>query len=349
MEMMTSDYKQESESLQRLKRFVRLNTGNVATVLICVVFLCTAFLTPGHREDITIWEIFLNSFLAFCTSTALNNLYNSKAIKAGLSDQGVMDAARDHNERIDTITEDNAIDELDLWCRDANKKNYRNQRARILSKAGLSYSTCFTEDGEVKEVEIQVPGWRRIKELGWRMWLIRRATAKRQIKAYSKAVYLKLSELSAGELTGEGGNRNDPYNLGRGISEYRKQVAVKNTISKIVLALVFGYMAVDLIANFSWLNLMVRAVQIAMFLIFGFVQYLNTVDYMTVEYKNRLVLKGRLLLKFLSERKQEIARAAEAAERSDTNNDEVSGELSSPDHEGPGTGEADRKLHAPAS
>lgn len=309
MEKMTNDYQQDAEKLQKLKTFVRLNTGNMATVLICVVFFCSAFLAPGHSENISLLEIFLNSFLAFCASTSINNLYNNKAIMQGLVDPGVVEAAENHNNRIDAITEGNAIDDLDVWCREANRKNYRNQRARILSKAGLSYDSCFTEDGEVKQVEIQIPDRKQIKKLGWRMWRIRKATAKRQTKAYRKCVYLRLSELSAGELTGEGGNRNDPYNLGRGIAEYRKEVAARTTASKIVTAIVFGYMAVDLIADFSWVNLMVRAIQIVMFLVFGSIQYLNTMEYMTGEYKNRLTLKGRLLLKFVSETRPEMAQA----------------------------------------
>lgn len=352
MEMMTSDYKQESEALQRFKKFVKLNTGNMATVMICALFFCTAFLVPGHRDDVTILEVLLNSMMAFLASTALNSLYNNKAIKDGLADKGVVDATEKHNARIDIITEENAIDELDLWCKEANRQNYRNQRARLLSKVGLSYSSCFTEDGEVKQIEIPVPRKEDLKKMGWRMWLLRKSTAKRQVKAYTKAMYLRLTELSAGELTGEGSNRNDPYNMGRGISEYKKQITATNTVSKIVLSLVVGYFTVTLIVNFSWAALLLRAIQIVMFLVFGFMQYLNTLDYMTVEYKSRLVRKGRLLLKFLSERKIQPAPvpAVDAgAERSDTNNDEVSGELGSPDHEGPGTGETDRKLHTPAS
>ncbi len=352
MERMTNDYKQESEALHRFKKFVRLNTGNMATVMICALFFCTAFLVPGHRDDVTIIEVLLNSLMAFLASTALNSLYNNKAIKDGLADQGVVDATEKHNERIDTITEENAIDELDLWCKEANRQNYRNQRARLLSKVGLSYSSCFTEDGEVKQIEIPVPKKNELKKLGWRMWLLRRGTAKRQVKAYTKAMYLRLTELSAGELTGEGSNRNDPYNMGRGISEYKKQITATNTVSKIVLSLVAGYFTVTLLVDFSWAALLLRAIQIVLFLVFGFMQYLNTLDYMTGEYKDRLVRKGRLLLKFLSERKIQPAPVpvVEAGiERSDNVHErEVPRELGSPDHEGSGAGETNGELHASA-
>lgn len=351
MERMTSDYKQESESLQKFKKFVRLNTGNMATVLICVLFFCSAFVTPGHSEEITIMEILMSSFLGFWASTALNSLYNNKAITEGLREPEVVEAARVHNERIDIITENNEIDELDVWCRTENKKNYRNQRARILSKVGLAYSTCFTENGEIKPVEIPIPSRSEVKKLGFRMWCIRRATAKRQTKAYRKAVYLRLTELSAGELTGEGDSRNDPYNMGRGISEYKKQTAAKNTVSKIALAIVVGYTTVDLIADFSWFKLLIRTVQIVMFLVVGFTQYLSTMDYMTNEYKNRLMRKGRILLKYLSEKKKVTVppNAGEAkAERSESVH-EVSRELGNPNHEGAGTSPTDRELHATAS
>lgn len=343
MEKMTNDYGQERENLQKIKDFARMNMANMATVMICVLYFCSAFLTPAHRDDISLWEIFLNSILAFMASTSLNNLYNSKAIMAGLSDHDVVEAAKTHNQRIDDVTENNAMDDLDVWCKGENKKNYRNQRVRILSKVGLSYADCFTEDGFPQEIEVERPKMRMAAKWGLRMCMLRRALARRQVKAFKRAVQLRLSELSAGELTGEGANGNDPFNLGRGIAEYRKQMAAKNTTSKIVFSLVTGYMAADLIAEFSWLKLMLNTLQIVLFLAMASIQYINTSSFMLGEYKERLTKKGRYLLKFLSER------AAMPAERSEKKNDEVSRKLGHPDHEGSGDGQTDRELHAPAS
>ena len=344
MEMMQSDHGLEREKMQRFKRFVRLNTGNMAMALICLLYFCSAFFAPAHRDDISLWEIFLNSILAFMASMSLNNLYNNKAILAGLAEPDVVKAAYTHNERIDTVTEANAMDDLDVWCKDQNRKNYRNQRVRILSKVGLSYRECFTEEGFAKSVEIEKPKMKMASKWGFRMCMLRRAMARRQVKAFKKAVQLRLSELSAGELTGEGANGNDPFNLGRGIAEYRKQIAAKNTFSKIIFSLVVGYMAADLIEDFSWLKLMLTALQIVWFLIMGSMQYINTSNYMMNEYKERLVKKGRYLLKFLSER------AAEAAERSKRESErEVPCQLGGDDYVTETPSERDGKLHALAS
>ena len=54
MEMMQSDHGLEREKMQRFKRFVRLNTGNMAMALICLLYFCSAFLTLSHSQDITI-------------------------------------------------------------------------------------------------------------------------------------------------------------------------------------------------------------------------------------------------------------------------------------------------------
>ena len=343
MERMTNDYGRERENLQKIKDFARLNMANMATVMICVLYFCSAFLTPAHRDDISLWEIFLNSILAFMASMSLNNLYNSKAIMAGLAEPDVVNAAENHNKRIDEVTEENAMDDLDVWCKEQNKKNYRNQRVRILSKVGMSYCDCFTEDGRALDFDIEKPKMRMVTKWGLRMCMLRRAMARRQVKAFKKAVELRLSELSAGELTGEGANGNDPFNLGRGIAEYRKQVAAKNTLSKIVFSLVIGYLAADLIAEFSWLKLMINVLQIVWFLIMGSMQYVSTSNYMMSEYKERLVKKGRYLLKFLSER------AAVAAERSVKESErEVPCQHRGGDHVAAETSERDGQLHAPA-
>ena len=43
----------------------------------------------------------------------------------------------------------------------ANEKNYKKQRMRILSAAGLLYEDCFDDKGAPKEIEITVPAWKQ--------------------------------------------------------------------------------------------------------------------------------------------------------------------------------------------
>ena len=200
---------------------------------------------------------------------------------------------------------------------------------------GLSYDSCFKEDGSHKKINIKIPSVVELPSQGVRMWKANRRKANRQVKAYTKAVYLKLTEISVGELTGEGGHSDDPFYMGQGISEYLKKVAKKSMVSKIVISLVLGYYCADMIADFSVIVLASRILQTVFFLVAGSMQYMSTMSFMVGDYSNRLKKKTRYINNFLKK------------EGSD-NSREVPGEHGHYDEVVDAEGAGYRELHADA-
>ena len=287
----------------KIRIYLKMYASYVALVVICAIYVATSFLQID-KSGKTVTDILFEGFLAFVVGFCITNLLGTQGIMTGAREQSVMEAVEYHERQVEEVTDLDGMDELDEWCGRMNRKNYRTQRTRVLSKEGLSYSSCFTEEGEALPIPVRDPHIREIWKRGLRLWLAMWRTARRQTRAYHRAVALRLTELSAGELTGEGGRSDDPFWMGRGVGEYQKQVAIKNLVSKVLTSLGLGYYSMELIADFSFGMLLWRIVQVAIFLVLGAIQYGASMSYMADEYRERRRKKGRHLIKFLHEFKK---------------------------------------------
>ena len=336
-ELKTMDVEPEREAaelLDKARGFLRGNIMSIGVALICAVFITTAILRP-EKTDITLEEVILNSILAFVTSMGLNSLYTSMALRDGLIKTELVTSIESYGHEVDDVLEGNRIEELDAYCKKQNELNYRKQRTRILSAAGLTYEECFDEAGNPKEVTIHVPKYREMRGVHWRLKLYRRRHAKKQIKAFTKACTLRLAEITADELLGEDGNSRNPFKLGRRIPVFRGQSVSKDVVSKSFTGIGLGLYGAAMIADFQWIKLASMIFQVVVFNIFGILKYLSTVNYVTEEYNGRLTKMTRILGKFRKEANVKVH--------------EVSRELGNPNHEGAGASPTDRELHATAS
>ena len=121
----------------------------------------------------------------------------------------------------------------------------------------------------------------------------------KRIKCFYKALHVKLTPLSACELTSEGSNMNDPYFFGRSKIEYEKQSSASDVISKIAVALIFGYYGVSLIQDFSYAQLIWNSLQVGIFILMGITKMYNSFIFITGEFRGRMVKKVTVLDMFL--------------------------------------------------
>lgn len=334
LKLFSAEDTEPAEVMEKVRVFVRMNIMNAGILLICLIFVATAVLRP-ERTDMTIEEVVLGSLLAFIASMGINSLYTSKAIKDGLLRPEMVTAKANYNQAVDGILDENLTEDLETYCKTENEKNYRKQRTRILSAAGLLYADCFDECGAPKEVSITVPRFWEMRGVSWRLRLHYIARAKKQIRAYTKACTLRLAELTADELLGEDGNSRNPFKLGRKIPVFRGQSVSRDAVSKTVTGIGLGFYGAAMIADFEWMKLVSMIFQVVIFNVIGILKYLSTVTYVTEEYQGRLVKMTRIITKF--------------KKGADRNSNEVQSQLGSPDQTDSGAGERDRELHAAAS
>ena len=287
-----------SEIGDKIKIFMTRYVGFAAVALICAIYVWGEFLN-FEETGMTVHAIIFDGATAFAAGISIQVMCSTLGIFWGRSDPGVSAAEKDHEQAVNEVSDANGMDALNDWCREENDRNKRFQRTRILADVGLSYGQCFDESGTPLEYDAAMPKWIEIKTRGLRMWAVYRRIARERMKAFRKAVFLRLSELSAGELTGEGRRGSDPFYMGRGVGEYQKQTTAKSMVSKVITSLVFGYYSMDMLMDFSWTVMLGRLAQVLLFLVFGIFSFTGAVSYMTGEFRERLRAKVGHLQRFL--------------------------------------------------
>lgn len=271
---------------EKVKDFFRQNLGYFIVGFVSLVYILTAFLTIDETGK-TATQIIADGAIAFLLGLFINRIFELQGMMNGDREERVSATIEEHGKIVLRVSP--YIDKLDSWCEKENEKNYKLQRTKILARVGLKYDDCFDENGVAK---IWKPDEKRLKDK-----VLRRAELKR-LAGFYKAVNLKLTALSCGELTSEGGKQDDPYFMGRTKAQYRTQTSIWDSVSKFGTALIFGYYGVTLIENFNYARLIWTTLQVALFLAMGVITMFKAYNFVVDEFRGRIVKKIDNLQKF---------------------------------------------------
>lgn len=287
-----------SEFGDKIRVFLMRYVGFAGVAVVCVVYIWSAFVDLEETGK-TVRAILLDGSAAFVGGICMQNLFLTLARIHGHREPQVMKAEEAHAAAVTEVMEAGSMEELSDWCREENVKNKKNQRIRILADAGLSYEQCFNEDGTPKDFAPCFSPIREIPARGLRTWLLSRRIAGKQANAFRKAVFIRLTELSAGVLTGGGKRGNDPFYMGRDEGEYHKQKTITGAVSKLGTGIVFGYYCMDVLVNFSLSVLLGRLGETLWLLALGVLTFIGAMMYMTGEFRERLVAMTTHLRRFM--------------------------------------------------
>lgn len=310
------------EKSEKIKTIIRQGVGYVIIALTSVVYILTAIFVLDPTQK-TMWQIIGDGALAFFLGVFINRFFDLQGMLNGDRNEKVVKTTELHGEVVDRIVP--YINDLDGWCEQQNTKNYIIQRTKILSRAGLKYQDYFTEDGISKpykplftketyvgekpknKVERKIARAKKVETRN-KNKMGKRAERFR-VKCYWFAVTLKLTPLTSGVLTSEGGKADDPGNLGETKQEYAKKSTVKDIIIKLGIAIFIGIYGVKLIQDFSWLNLLWTTLQVGLFLVMGFIKMFSAYSFVINEFRGRIIKKIDNLEKFEGyiKKKSEVA------------------------------------------
>ena len=271
---------------EKIRDFFKQNIGYFIVALVSVVYIATAFITVDETGK-TIGEIIADTAVVFFLGLFINRVFDLQGMMNGDRDERVQMAIVTHGETVVKISP--YIDKLDDWCKLKNEENLKVQRTRVLASEGMRYEDYFNEDGSAKDFK---PDEEKLKNKTLRK------TEKARIRCFKKALHLKLTPITAGALTSEGGKKQDPYNFGRTKGQYETQTSVRDIITKICIAGIFGYYGVRLIQDFNYATLIWNGLQVAIFLIVGCIKMYNSFMFVTGEYRTRIVNKTNNLEMF---------------------------------------------------
>ena len=271
---------------EKIRDFFKQNIGYFIVALVSIVYIATAFITVDETGK-TIGEIIADTAVVFFLGLFINRVFDLQGMMNGDRDERVQMAIVTHGETVVKISP--YIDRLDEWCKHKNEENLKVQRTRVLASEGMRYEDYFNEDGSAKDF---IPDEEKLKNKTLRK------TEKARIRCFKKALHLKLTPITAGALTSEGGKKQDPYNFGRTKGQYETQTSVRDIITKICIAGIFGYYGVRLIQDFNYATLIWNGLQVVIFLIMGCIKMYNSFMFVTGEYRTRIVNKTNNLEMF---------------------------------------------------
>ena len=281
--------------MTKVRDYLRQYLGYYAVGVVSVLYILTAIFILD-RSGKTIARIIGDGCIAFFLGLFITRIFDLQGLMTGEQDERFIATNGQHAEIVIRITP--YFSQLDDWCEEMNTKNYYIQRSKILARAGLKYKDCFDEDGIAKTYDFTIPKHTPIWVKGHKIANYHRKIEIRKLKGYTKAVQLKLTPISSGVLTSEGGKQDDIYNLGRTKREYERQTATSDVISKIGAACIFGYYGVKLISDFSVINLIWTALQVGLFILMGIIKMYQSNMFITGEFRGRIIKKIDNLLKF---------------------------------------------------
>ena len=281
---------------EKIRSFIRKYIPYATVFLICMAYILTSIVNIEAGKK-PVHQIISEGVLAFFFGVNLTVILSAMGLSSGEQEECVKNARKRHEGEVERVAP--YIEELDEWCGEQNRRNYKVQRAKLLSKVGLAYAQCFGEDAVAIPYEPDV-GHRKGEPI--LRYLRRRRLERKRRRVYDKCVDLQLKEISSGELTSEGGNPNDPYNLGRSKTVYMNQETAKGMISKVAVAIVSGYYGATLVDRFEWGRFIWIVLQVALFLGIAVFKMYMSKEYMVGEFRARLEKKALLLVKFRYDR-----------------------------------------------
>ncbi|MBO5981360.1 MAG: hypothetical protein J6Q24_02820 [Clostridia bacterium] len=273
----------------KIRAFLHKNAGYLIVLVVSAAYVATSVLGLNESGK-SLMRILGDGIVAFIVGCAINIVLGLQGIMNGERDERFISTVDLHGSVVEKITP--YIESLDDWCDRRNRENLVSQRTRILTAEGMKYSDYFDEDGGAREFKFLDVKGKDIEQI---------RAERRRYRTYRKAVRLKLTPMTAGELTSEGSKCDDPYNFGRTIEQYERQTGRSELVSRVLTAAVFGYYSVSLIADFSYDKLIWNILQVAVFLISGTVKMYNSFLFITGEYRGRIVKKVNALEMFYND------------------------------------------------
>lgn len=258
------------------------NAGYLSVVLISLAYVAGSLVLIS-KTGRDVYEIICTGFLSLVVGSLINGAFRSIGIRRGEDDERTIMTSALHAEAVEKIVP--YIDRLDEYCERENKEAIKRVRTKILAIAGLKYEECFDENGVAKELNL-IQG----KE--------NRGKNRKRKKAYKKAVCLKIKRLLSSNLTSDGGDYNNPFDFGKSKREYTRARSTTDILTRIVMAIVFGYFGVTLVSEINFATIIWNSLQIIMYITSGIIGMYSTYMWIVDDYRQGVIKKIDHLQRF---------------------------------------------------
>lgn len=261
------------------------NAGYYCVGLISLIYIAGSLILISKTGK-SIYEIIGTGFISMVVGSLINGSLRSVGVRRGEENEKMIEAQKNHAEVLCQVSPH--LDKLEEFCDIENKNAIKKIRIKILAAAGLKYNDCFDENGVCKELLLTQDRKNRRKN-------------RKIMRAYRKAVNLKIKELTVDALTFEWGNTDNPFDFGKSKREFSKSKNATDIITRVIMAIIFGYFGVTLVSEINFATIIWNALQIVMYITSGVVGMYSTYMWIVDDYRQGILKKIEYLNRFLAQ------------------------------------------------
>lgn len=270
-----------------VKKFIFKNIGFFLIAVVSALYILKGLYTLTESGK-TVMQIIGDGAISASVGFIIGHLMRQTGISYGNDDLEVIKTKSLHARLLDKISP--YVNKLDEFCKAETLLASTSIRQRILSRKGVMYEDCFYPDGTSKMLRITIPSDASREE---------KRVLKAKMRAIKKAEKVKITPLTPESLSVEGTNYNDPYDFGRTQGQYLRRKSGGDIIAKLFFGLIFGYYAIFLTKG-STDSIIWASLQIAIYLIFGATQMMQSYMFVKSECNARTMRKIDELQKFIN-------------------------------------------------
>ncbi len=271
------------------------NAGYFAVILISIAYIAGSFILISATGK-SVYEIIASGIISMIVGILINGVFRSVGLRRGEEDERTVSTSNLYAKTIDSVV--CHIDKLQDFCDIENVRALANIRRKILARAGMKYDDCFDENGVVKSFDYEKYSEQEIESAKKRQRRKYLKVNKLRKVAYEKAVGVKIKQLSPAILTSDSVKENDPFDFGKSKKEYSSQQNAFDVVSRVIMAIIFGYFGVSLASEINVALLIWNTMQIAMYIASGVVQMYTTYMWIVNDHRIGVIKKIDCLQKF---------------------------------------------------
>ncbi len=272
----------EMTKSEKIANFLKDNWVNFAIILVVVVYITRGISQIG-KSDSTIDEIIADGCLSFITSITIKILFRKKGILEGFENPSFKSTCNEYGEQIVSISP--IIDKLDTFCDIENEEKRKREQTVYLLKYGVKYEDFASGKFDV------LPSKKETDKFHYKL-------LKSKQKGCKKAKNMRTFRYTSKLITNAYDTTNSEKELlTANIKKYSNKQLMLNICIGGICGVLFGYYTLKPgeinKANMIWCTL-----QMAIYLAFGFIEYYNTIEYITKTIREKIKRVMSIIDKF---------------------------------------------------
>lgn len=259
---------------EKIADFVKANIITLVLILVCVFYVFKGLATVEPTGK-TISQILIDGCVSFMMGLIIKILMRRKGIMEGYNSVNFVATCNLYGENMENVVTPN-IDKLSEYCDEHNKKTLARKQVEYLTKHAVSYTKFL--DGEF-DSKPKRKDYSNKHEYQVVLEKYKHSKKARHIKI---VLYTPTLITNAYDMSG-----SEDELLSTNAKKYESKQTVSNTFIALVSGLMFGYNNF-IINKPDWGNVIWSALQVAIFLILGLIEYFNALEFITKRLREKI-------------------------------------------------------------